>query len=230
MLKPSATCLAASSPSYSIVLPNLQKTYHSHWTRRHLRSTPEKGFVVLLTSVTTGPAKGALHTRRSAAEGFTVQIAAYGITPNDTWLHASPTHWMGGFMFFMVNMLEGPCIEFCSSKMNHDWLLKRLQTDDSTCIYLMPPFLDSMAEKIDELKETGPSVYANSVEALRRIRVLSSGSMTVSASAKATWMNIRGGRPVLTIHGMTESLSVFATNARQGEGVDCPLVGGLKDI
>ena len=191
---------------------------------------PEKGFVVLFTSGTTGPAKGALHTRRSAAEGFSVQIAAYGITPNDTWLHASPTHWMGGFMFFMINMLAGSCIEFCSSKMNHNWLLGRLQTDDSICIYLTPPSLDSMAEKLDELKETDPSVYANAVEALRRIRVLTSGSMTVGASTKATWMDIRGGKPVLTMYGMTESLGFLATNARQGEGVDCPLVGGLKDI
>ena len=187
---------------------------------------PEKGFVVLLTSGTTGPAKGALHTRRSAAVGFSVQIAAMGLTSNDTWLHFSPAHWMGGFMFFMINMLAGSCVEFCGSKMNHDWLLKRLQTNDSICMHLTPPFLDSMAEKLEKLKEeTDPSVYTNAVQGLCRILILVSGSMTVGASTQATWRGIRGGKPVTTLYGMTESLGMLAANAGHGDGcVHCPLV------
>lgn len=186
---------------------------------------PEKGFVVLFTSGTTGPPKGALHTRRSAAVGFSVQIAALRLTSNDTWLHSSPAHWMGGFMLVMINMLAGSCVEFCGSKMSHDWLLKRLQTNDSICVHLTPPLLDSIAEKLEELKETDPSVYTNAVQGLCRIRVLASGSMTVSASIQATWREIRGGKPVTTLYGFTESLGMLAVNAGHGENcADCPLV------
>lgn len=82
-----------------------------------------------------------------------------------------------------------------------------------------------MAEKLEELKETDPSVYTNAVQGLCRIRVLVSGSMTVSASIQATWREIRGGKPVTTLYGITESLGMLAVNAGHGENcADCPLV------
>lgn len=109
--------------------------------------------------------------------------------------------------------------------MNHDWLLKRLQTDDSICLSLEPPKLDAIAEKVEGMKESDQSAYENAVKGLCGIRILCSGAMTVGASTQATWREIRGGKPVTTLYGMTESLGMIAINAAPGKGgVDGPLV------
>lgn len=187
----------------------------------------EKGFVLLYTSGTTGPPKGILHSRRSAVVGFQSLMNKMAMSPRDTWLLQSPVHWMGGFFQFFITVSAGACAEFCASAFTPDWLLERLSAGDVSCLHLTPILLDTVEEKLHVARNAWPSSRYESVLAgLRGIRVLAVGSVPVGSVRRTAWKNLRGGKPLMVLYGMTEELGMVARSSWESDD-DIPLVEPL---
>ncbi|KAF4213868.1 hypothetical protein CNMCM5878_009930 [Aspergillus fumigatiaffinis] len=172
---------------------------------------PDKGFVVLWTSGTTGPPKGVLLSRRSAYLAVQAYQKALGLSPEDTWLHQVPTNWKGGFDFFIACIYSGTCLEFCADMFSPQWFWQRMQQGGITCAVAPTPLLDMLSESLDVIRNTRPlSEYEQAIRGLRDLRVLCTGSMRVPESAKSFWRELRGGRPLVNLYGMTEVVGMIS--------------------
>ncbi|GAB1207270.1 hypothetical protein APSETT445_005983 [Aspergillus pseudonomiae] len=180
----------------------------------------EKGFVLLYTSGTTGPPKGVLHSRRSAVAGLRSLMGHMGMSPHDTWLLHSPVHWMGGFWQFFITLLAGACVEFCASVCNPDWLMERLSAGDVSCMVMTPTMLDKMEKKLDTAQKSwSSSRYESVLAGIRALRVLATGSMPVGPVRRTVWKDLRGGKPLVDLYGMTEELAMIARTSWESDEV-----------
>ncbi|KAB8237950.1 uncharacterized protein BDW43DRAFT_262676, partial [Aspergillus alliaceus] len=179
---------------------------------------PEKGFVLLYTSGTTGPPKGVLHSRRAAEIGLTTNIKALGLTTADTWLHYSPVHWVGGWVSMFHSLLSGACLEFCASVFSPEWLLcqwekKPGSNESPTAMYLVPSVLEAVGDKVEAVRRDGPPErFERILEGLGAMRVIYSGSMRVTSPLRDYWRELRGGRPLMIMYGMSEVIGFVASN------------------
>jgi malonyl-CoA/methylmalonyl-CoA synthetase len=172
---------------------------------------PEKGFVLLYTSGTTGRPKGVLHSRSSAHAGLKSQVESFGLSGTDTWLHHSPVHWGAGCTLLVASVISRACLELCSTQFSTGWLLTRLQDGDVTCMYLPPSHLDALADKIGGEQRTWiRSQYEAVLSGIRKLRILCSGGVRISPSTQAIWKDLRGGKPLVVVYAMTEFLSLVA--------------------
>ncbi|KAK2752869.1 hypothetical protein FQN54_008022 [Arachnomyces sp. PD_36] len=170
---------------------------------------PEKGFILLYTSGTTGRPKGVLHSRSAAHIGLQSQVESFGLTGSDTWLHHHPVHWGAGCTLSVVVIISHACLEFCSAQFSTDWLLTRLQDGDATCLYLPPFDLDALANKIDDWQRAQTQSQEKIfLSGIRNLRILCSGGVRVSPAIQAVWRDIRGGKPLVVVYAMTELLSL----------------------
>lgn len=76
---------------------------------------PEKAAVILLTSGTTGPPKGVLHTRRSIYATVKQVQDAWALGPMDLSLNPMATHWIAGLNQLMAVVVAGGCVEICAA-------------------------------------------------------------------------------------------------------------------
>ncbi|KAF5860617.1 hypothetical protein ETB97_001321 [Aspergillus alliaceus] len=179
---------------------------------------PEKGFVLLYTSGTTGPPKGVLHSRRAAEIGLTTNIKTLGLTTADTWLHYSPVHWVGGWVSMFHSLLSGACLEFCASVFSPEWLLSQWEkkagsNESPTAMYLVPSVLEAVGDKVEAVRRDGPPErFERILEGLGAMRVIYSGSMRVTSPLRDYWRELRGGRPLMIMYGMSEVIGFVASN------------------
>ncbi|KAF4238093.1 hypothetical protein CNMCM8980_002213 [Aspergillus fumigatiaffinis] len=142
---------------------------------------PDKGFVVLWTSGTTGPPKEcsslvAAHISRS-----------------------KPTRKP---LVFHRRIL---------GSINPQWFWQRMQQGGITCAVAPTPLLDMLSESLDVIRNTRPlSEYEQVIRGLRDLRVLCTGSMRVPESVKTFWRELRGGRPLVNLYGMTEVVGMIS--------------------
>jgi malonyl-CoA/methylmalonyl-CoA synthetase len=166
---------------------------------------PEKGSVLLYTSGTTGPPKGVLHTRRSMYASMKNGVETWRLSNQDVWLHYTPVHWVGGLMFFLMGILSGMCLEFCSTSFNPVWFWERMQSCDVTAIFCSPALLDSLAKTLSQTGHSWTPVQRKAaISGIQKLRILVSGSMSVPPTTQAFWRDLRGGRPLVILWTMTE--------------------------
>ncbi|KAE8147127.1 amp dependent CoA ligase [Aspergillus avenaceus] len=171
----------------------------------------DKGFVLLFTSGTTGPPKGALHSRRGAYIGARTYLDGLGLSPRDTFLHPMAAHWKGGFDFFIACICSGACIEFCASVYSSQWFWQRLQQGGVTCAITPTPVLHQLREALDAVRNTvSPSTFQQMLQGLRELRVMGTGSMKVPESVMAYWKELRGGQPLTNLYGATELVGMVS--------------------
>ena len=82
--------------------------------------------LVIFTSGTTGPPKGAVLRRHFISEDTRAVAEHYNITRNDVLLHVLPVHHATGAMInFFPFLASGACIEFRSGSFDAAWMWER---------------------------------------------------------------------------------------------------------
>jgi malonyl-CoA/methylmalonyl-CoA synthetase len=174
--------------------------------------------IVLYTSGTTGPPKGAEIPRRAIAANLDALADAWAWTAEDRLVHALPLFHVHGLVLGVLGPLRLGC------ELHH---LGRFSTaavgeafaGGGTLMFGVP----TMYHRLAEDAESTPAL----AEALRRARLLVSGSAPLPAVDHAR-IERATGRRVAERYGLTETLintAVRADDARTHGGVGRPLAG-----
>lgn len=82
--------------------------------------------LVIFTSGTSGPPKGAVHRRSFISEDTRATAEHFELGPQDVLLHILPVHHATGAMInFFPFLASGACIEFRSGGFDAEWLWER---------------------------------------------------------------------------------------------------------
>lgn len=110
-------------------------------------------------------------------------------------------------------MLKGACVEICNQVFSPAWLWKRIEKGDVTTFFASPALLNSLADHFEQhIKPSGPSDVAKALAGLHQVRSLFAGSAAVPASTMQYWQDLRQGRPLTILYGITEAQMVANTD------------------
>ncbi|KAJ0416344.1 hypothetical protein BJY00DRAFT_326370 [Aspergillus carlsbadensis] len=178
--------------------------------------------LVIFTSGTTGPPKGAVQRRSyltSAAEDVADQ---YRITEADTVLHVLPVHHATGIgITFLPFLLSGACIEFRSGSFDPAWTWERWKRGGITVFSGVPTIYMRMMRYFETDVAGRPSVEQRAyIEGARKLRVLLCGTSALPKPVCDFWSGILDGRSILTRYGGTEFHAVLKAGLEGGTPVN----------
>lgn len=185
--------------------------------------------VVIFTSGTTGPPKGAVMRRGFIFDEALGVVDHYNITPDDVLLHLLPVHHATGIgMMFFPFLVAGSLLEFRSGSLgtsfSPEWTWDRWRQGGATffsgvpTIYmrLMRYFQQNLASRHD---------VQQYIDGARALRVCICGTSALPKPIADFWRELLG-RNILLRYGMTETGAVF--KVRLGDqGVPDGSVGTL---
>lgn len=162
--------------------------------------------LVIFTSGTTGPPKGACKRRgffHDVATGFADQ---YGLQEGDTVLHTLPVHHATGVTVTLIPFLQvGGCIEFRSGGFDVAWTWDRFRQGGLTYYSGVPTIymrlMQYYEQKLSKLPQSELQEYVHGIQGFR---ALLCGTSALPRSLQHKWTTLRQGRPVLTRYGGTE--------------------------
>ena len=164
--------------------------------------------VVIFTSGTTGPPKGAVMRR-----GFTHDTAMavsdhYNFGPGDTLLHLLPTHHATGIgINFFPCLISGCVIEFKSGSFSAEWVWERWRRGGITVFSGVPTIYMRMQRYFEQVLSSKPNVDEYLAGA-RKIKACLCGTSALPKPIADFWAEILGKRIVLR-YGATEFGAVF---------------------
>ncbi|KAJ5625716.1 hypothetical protein N7510_002025 [Penicillium lagena] len=168
--------------------------------------------VVIFTSGTTGPPKGAVHRRTYVSGNAEADAAHYRITEKDTVLHVVPVHHATGIgLTFLPFITAGACIEFRSGSFDTAWTWERWRKGGLTFFSGVPTIYMRMLRYYEEnIANQAPEVREQYDAGARNIRVMLCGTSALPAPVFEFWRQIRND-PILTRYGSTEFGAVIKT-------------------
>lgn len=173
--------------------------------------------VVIFTSGTTGPPKGAV-MRRAYVHDCALSVADhYDVSPSDVILHVLPVHHATGLgISFLPFLISGSTIEFRSGSFDPAWMWERWRRGGLTVFSGVPTIYMRMMryyeQKLKSLPEGGEYVRG-----VREFRVMLCGSSALPRPMQDFWTEMRGGRIILTRYGATEFGAVCKVNLEPGQ-------------
>jgi malonyl-CoA/methylmalonyl-CoA synthetase len=189
---------------------------------------PESPALIIFTSGTTGPPKGALIPYRAIAANISGLQQAWRWSADDVLVQALPLFHVHGLVLGVL----GPWI--AGSALVHpgpfdtDTVAKALG-EEGTILFGVPTMYHRLAAQLD---------HPPLVHALRRARLLVSGSASLSPIDRDR-IFISTGRRVIERYGLTETLIVCAARAEDDapgsvglplEGVEVRLIGDAGEV
>ncbi|KAF9888478.1 hypothetical protein FE257_008585 [Aspergillus nanangensis] len=180
---------------------------------------PNAASLVIFTSGTTGPPKGAVQ-RRSYITGAAEDVADhYRITENDVVLHLLPVHHVTGVgVNFLPYMVSGACVEFRSGSFDAAWTWERWRQGGLTIfsgvptIYIrMMRYFETNIARLPEAQQRG---YVNGA---RSLRALMCGTSALPAPVQQFWTKVLDGKRILTRYGATEFGAVMRVDVDPGK-------------
>ncbi|KAL4960017.1 uncharacterized protein BDV14DRAFT_211954 [Aspergillus stella-maris] len=167
--------------------------------------------LVIFTSGTTGPPKGAVQRRSyitSAAEDVS---SHYRLSENDTVLHCLPVHHATGIgVTFLPFLIVGATIEFRSGIFDASWIWERFRRGGITVFSGVPTIYMRLRryfeDNISDLRESEREAYTTGA---RKLRILLCGTSALPDPVQKFWKGILGGRTILTRYGGTEFHTVL---------------------
>ncbi|PLN85033.1 acetyl-CoA synthetase-like protein [Aspergillus taichungensis] len=165
---------------------------------------PNAAALVIFTSGTTGPPKGAVQRRSYLTRAAEAIADHYGITETDTILHLLPVHHITGVAInFLPYLVTGACVEFRSGSFDAAWTWERWRRGGLTVFSGVPTIYIRMMRYFESnrLSEDQRQLYMNGA---RSLRVLLCGTSALPAPVQNFWTRILDGKPILTRYGATE--------------------------
>jgi malonyl-CoA/methylmalonyl-CoA synthetase len=170
-----------------------------------------KSGMIIFTSGTTGPPKGAVKRR-----GFFIDVATmfsdqYDMREGDLVLHVLPVHHATGVTLTLLPFLwAGGTIEFRSGGFDVAWTWERMKKGDLDFFSGVPTiYMRLMAYHEQQLSKLPASQRQQYDEGARRIRSMLCGTSALPRPLQNKWTRLRGGKPILTRYGLTEAGNAF---------------------
>jgi malonyl-CoA/methylmalonyl-CoA synthetase len=180
-----------------------------HASRAFAGAPDDAPALMLYTSGTTSKPKGAVLSRRNIAVQATLLRDAWGVTPEDTLLHALPLHHMHGLAIALVNALFAGASVTMLKFASHDvWRAM----GDATMFMAVPTMYAKLFAALDEAPAEQRAEYIRYAAALR---LATSGSAALPVTLGERFRAVSGQFP-LERFGMTE-IGVGLTNPLRGE-------------
>jgi malonyl-CoA/methylmalonyl-CoA synthetase len=179
---------------------------------------PERPALIVYTSGTTGPPKGAVLPRRALATNLDALAQAWAWTADDVVVHALPLFHVHGLVIGTLGPLR------LGGRVRHlgpfsAQAVAEAFEDDATMLFAVP----TMHRRLADAAEGDARI----ARALRRARVLVSGSAALPAREHARIQRLTGQR-VVERYGMTETLMIASARVdgeRRPGTVGVPLDG-----
>ena len=168
--------------------------------------------LVIFTSGTTGPPKGAVRRRGFLHQAAITICDQFGLSEGDTVLHMLPVHHATGITTTILPFLYcGGCIEFRSGGFNVAWAWERLRKCGITHFSGVPTMYMRMMQYYEQkLSRLEANVLAEYVGGLNEVRVMLCGTSALSQPLQRKWTRLRKGKSILTRYGGTEFSTTFS--------------------
>lgn len=167
--------------------------------------------LVIFTSGTTGPPKGAVQ-RRSYIVGAAEDVAdQYRLSEFDTVQHLLPVHHATGIgVTFLPFLISGACIEFRSGSFDPAWTWERWSKGGLSVFSGVPTIYTRMMRYFESHIANLPSAQKEPyIQGARKLRVLLCGTSALPGPVQQFWTKILAGKPILTRYGGTEFHAVL---------------------
>ncbi|WP_406449831.1 acyl-CoA synthetase [Streptomyces sp. NBC_00876] len=184
--------------------------------------SPESPALIVYTSGTTGPPKGAVLPRRAIAASLDALEDAWQWTADDVLVHALPLFHVHGLILGILGPLRRGGSVRHLGRFSTEGVARELGTG-GTMLFGVPTMYHRLAEALDD-----PAASGGLAKALAGARLLVSGSAALPVHdheriAAAT------GRRVIERYGMTETLMITGVRA-DGEPRPGAVGGPLRDV
>jgi len=178
--------------------------------------------VVIFTSGTTGPPKGAVMRRAFVHDVAGAVADHYQLTDHDVILHVLPVHHATGIgINFLPFLVSGSCIEFKSGSFDSKWMWERWRRGGLTFFSGVPTiYMRMMRYYDDHLSKLPPGQIEGYIEGANQFRGMLCGTSALPRPFQEFWTSIRGGDSILTRYGATEIGVVFTVPFRPGDTPD----------
>lgn len=176
------------------------------------RSLDDNGAaVVIFTSGTTGPPKGAVMRRLFLHDWSAAMADHFGITEKDVILHVLPVHHATGVgINFLPYIFSGACIEFCSGSVDIPFLWERWRRGGLDVFSGVPTIYMRMMRHFEQKLASLPEPEKNQyIAGARGLRALLCGTSALPSPVQNFWTDILGGKRIVTRYGATEIGAVF---------------------
>ncbi|KAL5043022.1 hypothetical protein BDW71DRAFT_216580 [Aspergillus fruticulosus] len=177
--------------------------------------------LVIFTSGTTGPPKGAVQ-RRSYITSAAEDVADhYRLTESDTVLHMLPVHHATGIgVTFLPFQVVGACVEFRSGGFDPRWTWERFKRnaaptgEKGASVFSGVPTIYTRLMRYFEtyiapLPRKKQQPY---IAGVRRIRIFLCGTSALPRPIQEFWTRILDGKMILTRYGGTECHTTLKAN------------------
>ncbi|KAK5444354.1 hypothetical protein LTS15_010469 [Exophiala xenobiotica] len=186
---------------------------------------PNSPGVVIFTSGTTGPPKGAVLCRAAMIDGSLCFAAQIGLQETDTLLHLLPVHHATGiWVSFFPFILSGACIEFRSGSFSPEWTWGRWRQGGLTHFTGVPTiYMRMMRYYLEHAPKLASAQEAESYKAAAAaFKVCICGTSALPKPIADFWTTLMNGRRIVQRYGSTELGVVFNMSADPEENAGIP--------
>lgn len=165
--------------------------------------------LVIFTSGTTGPPKGAAKRRGFFLDVATMFGEQYDVREGDVVLHILPVHHSTGITLTLLPFLfQGGTIEFRSGGLDVEWTWERIRQGNLDFFSGVPTIYTRLLHYYESKLSKLPS-SSEYINGARGIRSMLCGTSALPRPLQDKWTKLRDGRPILTRYGLTEGGNAF---------------------
>ena len=167
--------------------------------------------LIIFTSGTTGPPKGAVWPRGVIREAAKSVMDQYELNCHDVILHVLPVHHATGITMTLTPFLmAGACIEFRSGSFSAEWMWHRWRDGGLTYFSGVPTiYLRMMRFFVQFISCLPEDQVMEFVRGANQFRGMLCGTSALPAPVQEFWTKLRNGESILTRYGGTEFGAVY---------------------